>query len=51
MCAAESGHVNVVDILLQHGARVDMKKTVSAQLTEHHLYLSQLVKCVARHKH
>ena len=30
MCAAENGHSNVVETLLQHGASVDMKMTVSA---------------------
>ena len=30
MVAAENGHSNVVETLLQHGASVDMKATVSA---------------------
>ena len=30
MLAALNGHSNVVETLLQHGASVDMKKTVSA---------------------
>ena len=30
MVAAQNGHSNVVETLLQHGASVDMKKTVSA---------------------
>ena len=30
MVAALNGHSNVVETLLQHGASVDMKKTVSA---------------------
>ena len=30
MLAAKNGHFNVVETLLQHGASVDMKKTVSA---------------------
>ena len=30
MLAAQNGHSNVVETLLQHGASVDMKKTVSA---------------------
>ena len=30
MLAAQDGHSNVVETLLQHGASVDMKKTVSA---------------------
>ena len=30
MVAVENGHFNVVETLLQHGASVDMKKTVSA---------------------
>ena len=30
MLAAEDGHFNVVETLLQHGASVDMKETVSA---------------------
>ena len=30
MLAAENGHSNVVETLLQHGASVNMKKTVSA---------------------
>ena len=30
MLAAESGHFNVVETLLQHGASVDMKRIVSA---------------------
>ena len=30
MLAAQDGHFNVVETLLQHGASVDMKKTVSA---------------------
>ena len=30
MFAAQNGHSNVVETLLQHGASVDMKKTVSA---------------------
>ena len=34
MAAAHNGHSNVVETLLQHGASVDMKKTVSAHLTE-----------------
>ena len=34
MVAALNGHSNAVETLLQHGASVDMKKTVSAQLTE-----------------
>ena len=38
MLAAQDGHFNVVETLLQHGASVDKKTTVSAQLT---LYLSQ----------
>ena len=29
MLAAQNGHSNVVETLLQHGASVDMKKTVS----------------------
>ena len=33
MVAAVKGHANVVDTLLQHGASVDMKKKVNAQLT------------------
>ena len=38
MSAAQNGHSNVVETLLEHGASVDKKTTVSAQLT---LYLSQ----------
>ena len=34
MLAAQNGHSNVVETLLQHGASVDMKITVSAWLTE-----------------
>ena len=34
MYAAQNGHADVVDTLLQHGASVDMKEIVSAQLTE-----------------
>ena len=34
MAAAQNGHSNVVETLLQHGASVDTKKTVSAHLTE-----------------
>ena len=34
MLAAQDGHSNVVETLLQHGASVDMKATVSAWLTE-----------------
>lgn len=34
MLAAESGHGTVVEALLQHGASVDLKKTVSAKHTE-----------------
>ena len=34
MLAAQNGHSNVVETLLQHGASVDMKMTVSAWLTE-----------------
>ena len=30
MLAAQNGHSNVVETLLQHGASVDMKETVSA---------------------
>ena len=30
MSAAQDGHSNVVETLLQHGASVDMKGTVSA---------------------
>ena len=30
MVAAQNGHSNVVETLLQHGASVDMKETVSA---------------------
>ena len=30
MLAAQNGHSNVVETLLQHGASVDMKMTVSA---------------------
>ena len=30
MVAAQNGHSNVVETLLQHGASVDMKTTVSA---------------------
>ena len=30
MLAAQDGHSNVVETLLQHGASVDMKATVSA---------------------
>ena len=30
MLAAQNGHFNVVKTLLQHGASVDMKRTVSA---------------------
>ena len=30
MVAAQNGHSNVVETLLQHGASVDKKKTVSA---------------------
>ena len=34
MVAALNGHSNVVETLLQHGASVDMKMTVSAWMTE-----------------
>ena len=34
LSAARNGHSNVVETLLQHGASVDMKMTVSAWLTE-----------------
>ena len=34
MLAAQNGHSNVVETLLQHGASVDMKITVSAWWTE-----------------
>ena len=47
MAAAQNGHANVVNTLLQHEASVDMKQTVSVQNTEP-WYLS---KYMAIHKH
>ena len=32
MLASRNGHVEVVDTLLQHGARVDLQSNVSAEL-------------------
>ena len=39
MCASQKGHVEVVDTLLQHGARVDLQNNVTSWFLSFSIYM------------